>query len=245
MTIHLRKGRYAVRFADGAADIAACQALRHACFIGSGAGRDVDGFDALCQHMMIETADGRLVCTYRVMLLQSGADINDSYAAQYYDLQRLSRFSGPMVELGRFCVDAGVVDADVLRVAWAALTRFVDGTGAQMLFGCSSFAGCDVGPHEGALALLRDRHVAPVAWLPGIKADEVLPLGDLVAGPRRDAIRAMPPLLKTYLAMGGWVSDHAVVDRQMQTLHVFTGLEIAAIPAPRARALRTVAAGDV
>jgi len=53
----------------------------------------------------------------------------------------------------------------------------------------------------------------------------------------------MPPLLRTYLLMGGWVSDHAVVDGQMNTLHVFTGLEIAAIPPARARLLRAVAAG--
>mgnify|MGYP006206379873 CR=1 FL=1 len=52
---------------------------------------------------------------------------------------------------------------------------------------------------------------------------------------------AMPPLLKTYLLMGGWVSDHAVVDRDLNTLHVFTGLEIRAIPEGRARALRMVA----
>ena len=48
----------------------------------------------------------------------------------------------------------------------------------------------------------------------------------------------MPPLLRTYLTMGGWVSDHAVVDTHMNTLHVFTGLEIAAIPPARARLLR-------
>jgi hypothetical protein len=41
--------------------------------------------------------------------------------------------------------------------------------------------------------------------------------------------------------MGGWVSDHAVIDRQMNTLHVFTGLEIAAIPPNRARLLRALA----
>jgi putative hemolysin len=50
----------------------------------------------------------------------------------------------------------------------------------------------------------------------------------------------MPPLLRTYLMMGGWVSDHAVVDRQMNTLHVFTGLEIGAIPAARKRLLRAL-----
>jgi len=41
--------------------------------------------------------------------------------------------------------------------------------------------------------------------------------------------------------MGGWVSDHAVVDPEMGTLHVFTGVEIRAIPATRKRLLRAVA----
>jgi putative hemolysin len=52
----------------------------------------------------------------------------------------------------------------------------------------------------------------------------------------------MPPLLRSYLMMGGWVSDHAVVDRDLNTLHVFTGLEIRAIPEDRARLLRAVGA---
>ena len=55
------------------------------------------------------------------------------------------------------------------------------------------------------------------------------------------AMLRMPPLLRTYLIMGGWVSDHAVVDDQMNTLHVFTGLEISAIPPARKRLLRAVA----
>ena len=57
----------------------------------------------------------------------------------------------------------------------------------------------------------------------------------------RNATLKMPPLLRTYLIMGGWVSDHAVVDRQMNTLHVFTGLEIGAIPPARKKLLRAVA----
>jgi L-ornithine Nalpha-acyltransferase len=36
----------------------------------------------------------------------------------------------------------------------------------------------------------------------------------------------LPPLLRTYLGMGGWVSDHAVVDRELDTLHVFTCVEV-------------------
>ena len=48
----------------------------------------------------------------------------------------------------------------------------------------------------------------------------------------------VPPLLRSYLAMGGWVSDHLVVDRDLGTLHVFAGLEVRAVPVARALALR-------
>ena len=56
-------------------------------------------------------------------------------------------------------------------------------------------------------------------------------------------MRHMPPLLRTYLGMGGWVSDHAVIDRDLDTLHVFTGVEVGAIPDRRKRALRALAGG--
>ena len=51
----------------------------------------------------------------------------------------------------------------------------------------------------------------------------------------------MPPLLRSYLALGGWVGDHAVLDRDLGTMHVFTGVEVRRIPAARARALRRLA----
>jgi hypothetical protein len=41
--------------------------------------------------------------------------------------------------------------------------------------------------------------------------------------------------------MGGWVSDHAVIDAEMATLHVFTGVEITTIPPARKRLLRALA----
>ena len=62
----------------------------------------------------------------------------------------------------------------------------------------------------------------------------------LPAGPfdERRALQQMPGLLRSYLAMGGWVSDHAVIDRDLGTLHVLTVVDIAAIPPARARLLR-------
>lgn len=116
------------------------------------------------------------------------------------------------------------------------MTAYVDREGVEMLFGCSSFAGTETAEYLDAFAVLKARHLAPKRWLPQIKAPDVF---RFAAKLRRKpdlkkAMLRMPPLLKTYLLMGGWVSDHAVVDRQMNTLHVFTGVEIGAIP-PRAR----------
>jgi putative hemolysin len=113
-----------------------------------------------------------------------------------------------------------------------------------MLFGCSSFHGTEAQEYLDAFALLRARHLAPRRWLPRVKAPSVFRFGKLSRG-KPDLKRAtaeMPPLLRTYLMMGGWVSDHAVIDRDLGTLHVFTGLEISAVPAGRARILRRLSA---
>ena len=79
-------------------------------------------------------------------------------------------------------------------------------------------------------------------WLPRVKAPDVFRYAARLRRKpdTKKAMLRMPPLLRTYLIMGGWVSDHAVLDRQMNTLHVFTGLEIGAIPDSRKRLLRAV-----
>ncbi|MBF9032020.1 GNAT family N-acetyltransferase [Rhodobacterales bacterium HKCCE3408] len=240
----LQRGRYRAREARDAADLRAAQALRYRAFRGAGAGLDADAFDDICTHVLIEDIrDGRLVCCFRLLRLSGGAEIARSYSAQYYELSALSDFAAPMVEMGRFCIEPGLVDPDILRLAWGAMTAYVDAEGVEMLFGCSSFHGTDAKAYADAFALLRDRHLAPKRWLPRVKAPRVFRFASRLRRKPdlRRAMTAMPPLLRTYLLMGGWVSDHAVVDRDLNTLHVFTGLEIGAIPPARARALRAVA----
>lgn len=245
--VTLRKGRYVARLAEGRADIEAAQRLRYLAFVaGRGAaeragGLEADDFDALCQHILVhEVKSGALVCCFRMMPLAHGAEIGRSYSAQYYELSALQDFDGPMVEMGRFCIHPEWRDPDILRVAWGAMTRYVDERGVEMLFGCSSFAGTDEAEYLDAFAMLKHRHLAPKRFLPKIKAPNVFKFAQKLRR-KPDAKRAMlkmPPLLRTYLMMGGWTSDHAVVDRDLNTLHVFTGLEIRAIPPARARLLR-------
>lgn len=240
----LKKGRYAARIATAPADIRAAQRLRALCFLGNDELPDADEFDGICAHILVEDQrDDSLVCCFRMLPLSAGAEISRSYSAQYYELSGLSGFEGPMVEMGRFCIHPERRDPDILRVAWGAMTAYVDRNGVEMLFGCSSFKGTDAEAYLDAFAMLKERHLGPKRFLPRVKAPKVFRFAQKLRRKpdMKRAMLGMPPLLRTYLMMGGWVSDHAVVDPKMNTLHVFTGLEIGAIPPARKRLLRAVA----
>lgn len=245
MMPQLTKGRYRVREAQTESDFARAFALRALSFATSG--QDRDDFDAICSHLLVEDiTSGTLVCCFRMLTLTDGGEIFGCYCAQYYDLSALADFPGKMVEMGRFCIHPDWSDPDILRIAWGAMAAFVDENDVEMLFGCASFDGTETEQYLDAFAMLKARHIGPKRWLPQIKAPDVFQYAarmrrkpDLKLGMLR-----MPPLLRSYLLMGGWVSDHAVIDQQMNTLHVFTGVEIKAIPDARKRVLRKLAAGD-
>lgn len=237
----LAQGRYHVRQASSADDIAAARALRQRGF--ALVEPDGDIYDDTCQHMLVhDRQTGTIVCCFRLSVLRQRTDCLHSYCAQYYDVGHLFDYGGPLIELGRFCVEPGVRDADILRTAWGALTVFVDDIGARMLMGCTSFAGTDPAPYGDAFAELAARHLAPTSWKLKTTAPRTIPYTENGAKKHNEtrALAQMPPLLRSYLAMGGRVSDHAVIDEQMNTLHVFTGLEINAIPASRKRLLRAL-----
>lgn len=204
--------------------------------------RDEDELDAACDHILIRDAQNdAVVCCFR-MFKACGADIGKSYAARYYDLTALEKFDGQILELGRFCIDTDRRDPNILRLAWATLTADVDDNDVKLLFGCSSFAGTDPSVYQSAFAYLHEHARAPDRWLPKYKSQEVLCLATSCAPSvdRRLAFQQMPPLLRSYIGMRGWVSDHAVIDRRMNTLHVFTAVETAAIPPARQRLLRAL-----
>lgn len=204
-------------------------------------GREEDAQDALSAHVVVE-GEGGMLAYFRVMLFGWGAGLAQGYAARFYDVGPLSGYARPIAEMGRFCVRPGGVHPDVLRLAWGAMTKVVDEGQAGLLVGCTSFRGADWTRHRAGLALLAAEFVGPAEHLPVRKAEEVVALAE--AGPvgdRRAALAGLPPLLRTYLGMGGWVSDHAVVDRELDTLHVFTCVEVERIPAARAASLRAVA----
>ena len=228
------------RLAHGRAELDRLLAFRRRAFPHRH-GREEDDQDALSAHVMVER-DGDVLAYFRVMLFGWGAGLSQGYAARFYDVAPLAGYARPIAEMGRFCVAPGGVSPDVLRLAWGAMTRIVDEGQAGLLVGCTSFRGAGWEAHRAGLALLAAEFVGPADHLPGRKAAEVVGLDQ--AGPvgdRRASLAALPPLLRTYLGMGGWVSDHAVVDRDLDTLHVFTCVEVDRVPPARASSLRAVA----
>jgi len=247
-------GRYVVRRAQSEEDIRRAQQLRYLTFIaererGKEAvarddGLDRDAFDERCIHILIEEKKtARLVCCFRMMPLKDGAEIGRSYSAQYYDLSNLESYPDPMLEMGRFCIHPEYQDPNILRLAWREVSKVVDEHRIELLFGCSSFEGVEADAYVDSFALLKEKHLAPQRWLPRVKASKVFRFAKALRPRQPDlkiAMRHMPPLLRSYLLLGGWVSDHAVIDNDLNTLHVFTGVEIKAVPPKRAQLLRGV-----
>ena len=226
----------AVRLAEGAADLAACRSLRHRRFFG-GDGLDADPYDARCRHLMIE-AEGQLVGTLRYTLAPDAAALARTLTAQSYDLSGW-RDTGPTLEIGRFCTASRALDAHVVRAALAGLARAVDAAGVTRMIGCSSFPGADPARHVAGLRLLGQDYARDDG--PRALAKAVPLAGAPAPLDRRAALAGLPSLLRSYLGLGAWVGPEAVIDRRMDTLHVFTCVEVARIPAARARALRRLA----
>lgn len=245
--LHFCLGAFHASLAQSADQMAAVYRLRAARFRKSSAAGDMDRFDPLCHHLMIcIPPDREPVCVARFRILMGPNEIASSYSGQFYDLAALARSGKRLVEVGRICIDEHhAQDVDVARALLAALTRITSDCAADMLIGCASFSGADPEAHADAMRYLFDRHIGPATLRPGQRTGwkHITPVGGQV--PRQTDMRQVPALLRLYLGMGGWVSDHAVCDHELDTVHVFTAVEVKAIPPARLRTLQALAQDDV
>ncbi|MCC5992639.1 MAG: GNAT family N-acetyltransferase [Rhodobacteraceae bacterium] len=235
-------GGLQVRFALTVDDLLQVQSLRGTRFLTNTTPQpDRDGFDSVSAHLMVCHPQGQeLLATARLRILCGKADFAATYTAQFYDVTALSARYQRALELGRLCqLDTPTPALDALRVLFATISKLVQQSRAALLFGCTSFPGADPARHHAALASLRANHLGPEGLRPAPRAPDAVPLppGSFDA---RDGKQGIPALLRMYLGMGGWVSDHAVRDHKLNTLHVFTALPTDAVPPTRRRALDAV-----
>jgi L-ornithine Nalpha-acyltransferase len=239
-------GGLTVRLARSEKDLQAVQALRAARFRAIQAASDLDRFDPLFAHLLVyRSGDETPLATARFRLLSGATDIASSYTAQFYDLDALARAKLRLMEIGRICLRAGHEhEADLPRALLAGLTRAAQVLAADMLIGCASFQGAQPHNHIDALRYLHAHHLGPVALRPRKKGGTLYDLHQAAETTARPQdLRHVPALLRLYLGLGGWVSDHAVCDLDLNTLHVFTAVDVRAIPSARLRALTLLAQG--
>jgi hypothetical protein len=198
--------------------------------------------DALCRDVVIEGPGGVPAGGLRLRTCPDAAALAGGEAARAFDLAPLAALTWPVAEAGPVHVHPEASQAEVLRVAFAAALALADRAKAKALLALCPFEGTDPAPYAQAFALLRAGYVAPAEWLPARRAPEAVPLASLGRRPDRiAALRALPPLLRGWLGLGAWVSDHAVIDRDAGALRVLAILDLARLPRARAEALRALA----
>ena len=233
----LRAGNLGVRVAATPAEIDAVQALRYRVFYGEmGAradpdtartGRDRDRFDSIADHLLVVDhtigpgAEG-VVGTYRLIQRDAAAQLGGFYSAEEYDIRRILAFPGRIMELGRSCVDAAYRNRAAMQLLWRGIAAYVFHYQIDLMFGCASLPGTDPDALGPELTYLYQNHLAPPAVRPRALPHRFvemqrLPLESI--DPKR-ALTLMPPLIKGYLRLGGFVGDGAVIDRQFNTTDV-------------------------
>lgn len=234
-----RLGNLEVRLARNVAEVKAAQQLRYRVFYQEMSAqpsklqkitrRDRDGFDRYCDHLLvIDHARGgsiaqRIVGTYRLMRGERAALAGGFYTAQEFDIApMIARHAGKrFLELGRSCVLKEYRGKRTVELLWQGIWAYVLTHDIDVLFGCASLAGTDPVQLAAPLAFLQANAPAPEEWRVRAHAHRGTffdgPAGE--ADPRR-ALAVLPPLLKGYLRLGGYVGEGAVVDHQFGTTDV-------------------------
>jgi L-ornithine Nalpha-acyltransferase len=233
-----------VRLAETDMEVEAAQRLRYRVFYEEmtavpspgmrEARRDFDRFDEVCDHLLVidrsltdEDGQPAVVGTYRLMRDVDAARAGGFYTATEYDISFM--LSGVpqntrLLELGRSCVlKAYRSKPATMQLLWRGLMVYVTRFSIDLMFGCASFAGTDPKALALPLSYLHHYHPMPDEIRVRAIASQYVDMNLMPkeAVDPKEALRALPPLLKGYLRAGVCIGDGAMIDRQFGTTDVF------------------------
>lgn len=233
----LRGGNLGVRIATDSAEIDAVQALRFRVFYeemgalpDAEAGRtqrDRDAFDEVADHLLvvdhtISPGPEGVVGTYRLIRQAAAERLGRFYSADEYDIAPVVSFPGHVLELGRSCVHPGYRNRAVMQLLWRGIAAYVFLHRIDLMFGCASLPGIDPDALADELTYLYHNHLAPPALRPRALPHRYVEMRrrDPAMLDVRRIAAGLPPLIKGYLRLGGFVGDGAVIDHQFNTTDV-------------------------
>ncbi|MBU2583551.1 MAG: GNAT family N-acetyltransferase [Alphaproteobacteria bacterium] len=249
-----RVGSLEVCLAESRDDIRQAQALRYSVFYEEMSAvpsptarmrrRDEDPYDAICDHLLVIDHDAgagtgkwqrnrrpAVVGTYRVLRQAQAERSLGFYTQGEYDIAPLIsrlRDAYTFIELGRSCVLKPYRNKRTVELLWHGLWTYVREHKVDVMIGCASFPGVDPEAHAIPLSFMYHNVLAPEKWRCRAHdhlhvAMDILPKDRVDA---REALKAMPPLIKGYLRLGAMVGDGAVIDRQFGTTDVLIVLPV-------------------
>jgi len=235
--LDIRSGTLAVRLAEGPGEVAASQALRYRVFYEemgaeptpemARARRDFDRFDEVADHLLvIDHARGAgpqsVIGTYRLIRRSAAQRIGRFYSAEEYDISTIVAYPGEILELGRSCVDSSARNRPTMQLLWRGIAAYVFHHEIDLMFGCASLPGTDPEALTVPLSYLYYHHLAPPALRARALAARYVDMRRLPthAIDTAKALAEVPPLIKGYLRLGGFVGDGAVIDPQFNTTDV-------------------------
>ena len=230
-----RRQKYAIRLAQSAEEVRRAQRLRFEVFnleLNEGlveshfTGLDVDSFDKVCDHLIVEhVATNEVVGTYRLQTGVRAAANNGYYSEREFDFTPYESLRGEMIELGRACVHAEHRNFNLLHLLWRGIARYACERNARFLMGCSSLTSQD--PMEGVAMYeqLRGKHLARPKWRTVPHAAFRVDV-DLVSA----SSPPPPKLMRAYLSIGAKICGPPAMDREFGTIDFLTLLDLHALP---------------
>ena len=247
-----RIGSLEVRLAQTAAEVRQAQKLRYRVFYQEGtaipnpgrlfARRDVDSYDAICDHLLVIDHDARdrtalnrpaVVGTYRLLRQPLAEDHGGFYTAGEFAIGGLIERHTDLqfLELGRSCVLAPYRNKRTVELLWHGIWTYVLHYKIDVMIGCASLEGTNPRELDLPLSFLHHYASAPAEWQARAKPERFTQMGSLPkeAIDPKAALRALPPLIKGYLRLGATFGMGAVIDPQFGTTDVLVILPVCAI----------------
>ncbi|WP_436643663.1 GNAT family N-acetyltransferase [Microbaculum sp. FT89] len=252
-----RIGSLEVRLARNAREVRLAQALRYRVFyreMSAQAGatgklwrRDIDGFDSICDHLLVidhepdpalfrgmrRKRKPAVVGTYRLLRQEVAEQFGGFYTAGEYEIDALVARHRPkrFLELGRSCVLKEYRNKRTVELLWAGNWAYVQHHEIDVMIGCASLEGIEPRKLSLPLSFLHHHAAAPEEWRIRALPSRYVPMNRM--GPEqidtRAALNELPPLIKGYLRLGAYIGDGAVVDHQFGTTDVCIVLPVSAI----------------
>jgi L-ornithine Nalpha-acyltransferase len=233
----LRAGNLGVRLATTREELEAAQALRYRVFyeeMGAKADAatltsklDQDEFDTIADHLLVVDHDlgegaESVVGTYRLIRQEAAETFGRFYSESEYDISPLKSFPGRKLELGRSCTASAYRSRMVMQLLWRGIAAYVFHHGIDLMFGCASLNGTDPDQLAEELTYLALHHTAPEAIRPKALPERYIEMRRLPPEKidPKQALMRLPPLIKGYLRLGGFVGDGAVIDNQFNTTDI-------------------------